>query len=145
MKQNIKIFLIALVIGAIVCYIVCIKFNKPLISNALSTKATYFYVGTYNNLEDASLKQQTYSNSVIYNDNGIYKVVIGIYTNSNSKDLMASFFLDKNINFQIGEIKITGEFITQAENYELLIISSNKEYYENLNNSLLKVFNEYIN
>lgn len=145
MKQNAKVFLIALLIGIGASYIFCYKRGDVLISNALNTKATCFYVGTYNNIEEAKNKQSNYENSIIYNEKGIYKVVIGVYTDREVIDLMASYFEDQNIKFYTKEIKITGEYINRVKNYEELIKTSSKEYYKSLNLSILKTFNEYIN
>lgn len=57
---------------------------------------------------------------------------------------MSSYFLDLNYNFRTSEIKMNNEFLKSIGNYELLIKTSEKSYYDNINNSLLKLFNEYI-
>ena len=82
--------------------------------------------------------------SKMNNDNGIYKIVIGIYSKKESIELMSSYFLDLNYNFRTSEIKMNNEFLKSIGNYELLIKTSEKSYYDNINNSLLKLFNEYI-
>lgn len=145
MKQNVKIFLIALVIGMTVSLLLCLKLEPTIISNALETKVTYFYVGSYKSIEEAKSKEKNYANALIYNENGIYRVIIGVYSKEESIDLMDSFFLDKNINFQKKEVKASNELVKKMREYELLISTTDKKYYDNLNNSLLKVFNEYIN
>lgn len=144
MKQNVKIFLIALVIGMVCAFLVCYKLEPTIISNALETKITYFYVGSYNSIESANNKKNNYANSIIFNDNGIYKVIIGVYSKKESIELMESYFGDLGISFQKKEIKANQELIQNMRDYELLIVSSEKSYYANLNNSLLKLFNEYI-
>lgn len=144
MKQNIKLFLIALVIGMLSSYILCTKFDSPLEALALESKITYFYVGSYNNLNEATTKKNKYQNALIYNENGIYKVVIGLYSNQESIDLMTSFFIDSGITFQKSELKVSNEFKKSCESYELLIKSSETSHYDNINKSLLNLFNEYI-
>ncbi len=145
MKQNIKIFLIALVLGMIASYIFCYKFDDPLSSLALESKITYFYVGSYNNLESATAKKNNFDNAIIYNDNGIYKIVIGAYSNKESIDLMSSYFIDLGITFRTSELKVSNELLNNISSYEILIKTSEKNYYDSINNSLLKIFNEYIN
>lgn len=145
MKQNVKIFLIALVIGMISAFLVCYKLEPTIISNALETKVTYFYVGSYNDLTSANNKKANFNNAIIYNDNGIYSIIIGVYSKKESIELMESYFFDKGINFRQKEIKASGELIKTMRDYELLIASSDKNYYDNLNKSLLKLFSEYIN
>ena len=144
MKHNLKVFLIALIIGMVASYIFCYKFDNTIISKALESKATYFYVGSYNSLNEATTKKANYKNAIIYNDNGIYKIVIGNYFKKESIELMSSYFLDLNYNFRTSEIKMNNEFLKSIGNYELLIKTSEKSYYDNINNSLLKLFNEYI-
>lgn len=145
MKQNVKIFLIALVIGMISAFLVCYKLEPTIISNALETKVTYFYVGSYNDLTSANNKKANFNNAIIYNDNGIYSIIIGVYSKKESIELMESYFFDKGINFRKKEVKASGELIKTMRDYELLIASSDKSYYDNLNKSLLKLFSEYIN
>lgn len=145
MKQNIKIFFIALIIGGIATYFVCYKFDTPIISNAISSKVTYFYVGSYNNIEEANNKKNKYRDAIIYEEDGIYRVIIGVYNKKECIELMESYFLDQGISFRKKEMKIGSEYIHLTSNYELLITTSNKSYYENLNNSILKLFHEYLN
>lgn len=144
MKNNIKIFLIALVLGMVASYIFCYKFDNTIITKALESKVTYFYVGSYNNEESAISKKTNYENAIIYNDNGIYKIIIGIYKNKDSIELMRSYFNDQGVNFYQSELKISNEFTKNLESYETLIRTSSKDTYHNLNNYILKLFNEYI-
>lgn len=145
MKQNIKIFLIALVLGMAASYIFCYKFDDPLSSFALESKVTYFYVGSYNSLDAATSKKSNYENAIIYNDSGIYKIVIGVYSSKESIELMSSYFIDSGINFRVSELKVDNTFLKNISSYEMLIKTSEKNYYDSINNSLLKLFNEYIN
>ena len=41
-------------------------------------------------------------------------------------------------------MKINSSYIKESSNYELLIINSEKNYYENLNKSILELFNKTI-
>ena len=145
MKQNVKIFLIALGIGMISAFVVCYKIEPTIISNALETKVTYFYVGSYNDITSANNKKSNYNNALIYSNDGIYSVIIGVYNKKESIELMESYFIDKGINFRKKEVKASQELIKAMRDYELLIATSDKNYYENLNKSLLKLFSEYIN
>lgn len=145
MKQNFKIFFIALILGLVASYIYCTNFEDHLTIFAKEETLTYFYVGSYNNLEAATNKKNNYKNAVIYNDNGVYKVIIGSYTKPESISLMRTFFADQGITFWTNELKIKNEYKNKASSYELLIKSSDKTYYDNINNSLLKLFDEYLN
>ena len=98
MKENIKIFLIALILGMVVAFFLSYKFKEP-IAYALNPEATILYVGSYNNIDTATSKQRNYPNSIIYEEEGIYKIVIGIFGDATVLDLMKSYFHDQVLNF----------------------------------------------
>lgn len=143
MKENVKIFLIALILGMAVAFFLSYKFQDD-VAFALNPKVTYFYVGTYNNLDAANEKKLQYTNSFIFENNGIYQVVIGIYQDKSVIDLMSSYFLDLGITFYQEELKVDNKFLSDISNYELLIKSSDVSYYESINSSLLNLFREYM-
>lgn len=143
MKENIKIFLIALILGMAVAFALSYKFREP-IAFALNPEATILYVASYNNIDTAISKQANYPNSVIYEEEGIYKIVIGIFSDKIVLDLMKSYFQDQGLTFYEEKIKTNSTFLQEINNYELLIKSSETSYYDTLNKSLLNLFNEYI-
>lgn len=143
MKENIKIFLIALILGMVVAFALSYKFKEP-IAFALNPEATILYVASYNNIDTATSKQANYPNSVIYEEEGIYKIVIGIFSDKIVLDLMKSYFQDQGLTFYEEKIKTNSHFLQEINNYELLIKSSETSYYDTLNKSLLNLFNEYI-
>lgn len=143
MKENIKIFLIALILGMVVAFALSYKFREP-IAFALNPEATILYVASYNNIDTATSKQANYPNSVIYEEEGIYKIVIGIFSDKIVLDLMKSYFQDQGLTFYEEKIKTNSPFLQEINNYELLIKSSETSYYDTLNKSLLNLFNEYI-
>ena len=71
MKENVKIFLIALILGMAVAFFLSYKFSDD-VAFALNPKVTIFYVGSYNNLDVANEKGNKYSNHLVYEDHGIY-------------------------------------------------------------------------
>lgn len=143
MKENVKVFLIALIIGMVVAFFLSYKFQDQVVF-AINPKVTYFYVGTYNSLDVANTKAQNYTSSFVFENNGIYQVVIGVYQDKNVIDLMSSYFLDKGITFYQEELKVDNKFLSDISNYELLIKSSDSSYYESINSSLLNLFREYM-
>ena len=143
MKENVKVFLIALIIGMVVAFFLSYKFQDQAVF-AINPKVTYFYVGTYNSLDVANTKAQNYTSSFVFENNGIYQVVIDVYQDKNVIDLMSSYFLDKGITFYQEELKVDNKFLSDISNYELLIKSSDSSYYESINSSLLNLFREYM-
>lgn len=144
MKENVKIFLIALILGMVIAFFLSFKFQDQ-VAFAINPKVTYFYTGSYNSMELAEKKKDTYPNSIIYEDRGIYKIIIGVYQDSSVIDLMSSYFKDQGISFYQEELKVDSTFLSEISNYELLIKSSDLGYYESINTSILNVFNEYLN
>ena len=49
MKENVKIFLIALILGMAIAFFLSFKFQDQ-VAFAINPKVTYFYTGSYNNL-----------------------------------------------------------------------------------------------
>ena len=143
MKENMKVFLIALVLGMAVAFFLSFKFSDDVVL-AINPQVTYFYVASYNDLEKAEEKQKEYANSLIYEDNGIYKIVIGVYQDRGVIALMSSYFSDLDINFYTDEMKVDSSFLREIENYEYLIKSSEATYYESINTTILNLFDEYI-
>ncbi len=144
MKQNFKIFLIALLIGAISSYFFAYKFDNTITALAKNSYVTYFYIGTYNTLESARNKQTNYPDSLILNDNGIYKVVIGIYSNNDTIALMSSFFKDQGLTFETSTLKVPNNYLKTTTSYENLIKTSDTSLYPSINKSILNVFSTYI-
>ena len=145
MKKNVKIFILALLMGIIGTIIFTSTFDSTLITNAIEKKAYLLIGGTYTTKEQAEDKLSEYSRGIIYNNNGLYEVVIGIYPDRETKDIMASYFRDNAFTFSEKELKANGTLINNLENFVALIKKSDDEYYESINNSLLQIFKEYIN
>ena len=143
MKENVKIFLIALILGMSIAFFLAFKFQDQ-VAFAINPKVTLLYVGTYNNFDVANEKTLNYTSSFIYENNGIYKVVIGVYQDKEVIDLMSSYFRDKGITYYQEEIRVDSMFLKNINNYELLIKSSDSTYYESINTSILNLFHEYM-
>ncbi len=143
MKENVKVFLIALVLGMAVAFFLSFKFQDDVVL-AINPQVTYFYVASYNDSEKAQQKQEEYAHSLIYEDNGIYKIVIGVYQDRGVIALMSSYFSDLGIDFYTDEMKVDSSFLREIENYEYLIKSSEATYYESINTTILNLFDEYI-
>ena len=142
MKEKIKIFIIALVIGIISSYIFYYKTDNSIIVNAIDSKATIFYVGAYSNLKDAESKSNTTINSVIYKDNDIYKIIIAEYTKKEIVELMTSYFDNLGIAFSTSNIKIDSNILKIIRNYELLIPTSDQSYYNEINKSIISLLDK---
>ena len=81
----------------------------------------------------------------IYEDDGYYRVIIGIAYHEENKVKLESFFTSKGINYYEKEIKMNEEFTSSLTNYELVLIESTEDkVINNVNNSMLQLFLSYL-
>ena len=145
MKEKVKIFVIALVLGMVVILGYQKYFeDKNIITLAKESKVTLIYDGTFNNLEEARKKQDEYKMAVILNDREVYRVVIGVSSSKDSLDLLTTYFDLKNIKYKTLEYKINNNFLKEIENYELLLKAGDKEYYSQVIEAMLKLLKNYL-
>ena len=57
MKENVKIFLIALILGMVVAFFLSYKFQDD-VAFAINPKVTLFYVGSYNQIDVAEINKK---------------------------------------------------------------------------------------
>ncbi len=145
MKQNFKVFFVALILGIGISLIYQKYFSdQNILTFAKESTITYFYVGTYNSEEEVKKMALNYANSLIYEDNGLYRLLIGACTNDNCLDLLSSYFNEENINYNKKTIKINNAYIREVQNYELLINTTDKKYYPSIISSILKTLANYL-
>ena len=143
MKENVKIFLIALVIGMVVAFLISFKYKDD-VAFAFQTSATMFCLGTYNDEQIALEKSKNYPHSIVYQNNGTYQVIIGIYVDDVVCKLISSYYRDLGLYFDTEKIDVSGKFLEEIKSLEVLIKTGDEHYYENVNTSILNLFSEYM-
>lgn len=147
MKTYIKIIIGAILTGAILAFFFYRDINSEVV--ALTTKeytVNLFQVGVFKDHDNALNYQKNFSPSIIYEDNnGYYRVIIGLAYHEENKVKLESFFTSIGINYYLKEIKMNEEFTDMLENYETILIKTDKEdVINNLNSAMLKLFITYL-
>lgn len=147
MKAYIKIIIGAILIGSMFAFLFYRDINSEVV--ALTTKeytVNLFQVGVFKDYDNALNYQNKYSPAIIYEDNsGYYRVIIGLAYHEENKVKLESFFTTLGINYYIKEIKMNEEFTEMLENYETILIKTDKkDVIDNLNFSMLKLFITYL-
>ena len=147
MKAYIKIIIGAILIGSMLAFLFYRDINSEVV--ALTTKeytVNLFQVGVFKDYDNALNYQNKYSPAIIYEDNnGYYRVIIGLAYHEENKVKLESFFTTLGINYYIKEIKMNEEFTEMLENYETILIKTDKkDVIDNLNSSMLKLFITYL-
>lgn len=147
MKIYLKIIIGAILIGGVFAYL----FYKDISSEVIAMtnkeyEITLFQAGVFKSYDNAKNYQNNFSSSIIYEDEGYYRVIIGIAYHEENKVKLESFFTSKNINYYEKNVKMNETFIDSLSNYELVMIETNKEeVINNINNSMLQLFLSYLN
>lgn len=145
MKAYVKIFISAIFIGGIFAYFFYKDIKNDVI--AITTKKneiSLFQVGVFKNLDNAKNFQSNFENSIIYEDNELYRVIIGLSYHEENKIKLESLFIEKGITYYLKTIKVNEKLIEELENYEVVIIKSNKEeVMESINKNMLNLLKGY--
>ncbi len=133
-------------IGGIFAFLFYKDIKKEVV--ALTTKEntiSLFQVGVFEQIENAKNYQELYAPAIIYNTDNYYRVIVGISYHEENKVKLESYFTNKGIKYIIKEIKVSDDFIKKMENYEVILIKTNKnEVIDNINESMLNMFLGYL-
>lgn len=147
MKNYIKVIIGAVLIGGIFAYFFYNDIKKEVV--ALTTQEntiSLFQVGVFSQIDNAKHYQELYNPAIIYETDNYYRVIIGISYHEENKVKLESYFTNKGIEYIIKEIKVNEDFINELENYETVLIKTNKDdVIANINKSMLDMFLGYLN
>ena len=146
MKTYLKIILGAVLVGSLFAYLFYKNISSEVV--AITNKEyeiTLFQAGVFKSYDNAQNYQNNFDASIIYEDDGYYRVIIGIAYHEENKVKLESFFTSKGINYYEKEIKMNEEFTSSLTNYELVLIESTEDkVINNVNNSMLQLFLSYL-
>ncbi|MDD2504902.1 MAG: hypothetical protein PHF21_01365 [Bacilli bacterium] len=142
MKRMIP-YLLSLVIGTFFGYIL---FQEPefnieeVFAKTLTVKA--FQIGVFNNKEGAEEFQKKYLDSIIYEDDGVYRVFYSILTKDKVISRMEKYLKKENINYYIKIITITDSHLIQAiEEYEETMLNGSDNVLKSINKLIMSNYN----
>lgn len=145
-KKYLKILVVAICLGGIIAYFFYKDINKEV--KAITKKeeiVNLFQVGVFKSYNNALEFSKVFNSSYIYENDGYYRVIIAASYSKEALVKLESLYKNKDINYYLKEIRVNKKFIEKLKNYEKVIIKSNKEeIIDNVNNSVLNLFDSYI-
>ncbi len=139
MKTYLKVIIIAILFGGLIAFLFYRDIKKEV--NALTSKdntINLFQVGVYKIYDNAINCKNNYDNAIIYEDNGLYRVIIAATSSNEVKTLLETFFANQDIKYYIKEIKVNDDTIKKIKNYELVLLKTNNtDVINNINKSIL--------
>ena len=145
MKTYLKVVIGAIIIGGVFAYFFYKDISKEVI--ALTNKnyeVSLFQVGVFKNQDNALNYQNNFDCLIIYEDGDYYRVLVGIAYHEENKVKLESFLTNKGVDYYIKKVKMNEEFIKSLENYETVMLKTDKEeVINNINKAMLELFLEY--
>lgn len=139
MKPYIKVLIAAVIIGVLIA----VFFYKDIKNEVIAitnndSEISLFQVGVFKVYDNALNFSESFENSLIYEDNGLYRVIIGASYHNEAKIKLEEYFTSQNITYYIKEIKMSDSFIEEITNFELILIKTeSSEVIKSLNKSIL--------
>ena len=135
-------YLLSLVLGAFFGYLLFQDADfdvKQVFANTINAKA--FQIGVFNNKEGALELKNKYKDTIIINDDDVYRVYYSILTNDKIIDKMEKYLIKQNINYYIKNITITDESLIQAlSEYEETMLSGSDNVLTSINNLIMSSY-----
>ena len=145
MKTYLKVVIGAIIIGGVFAYFFYKDISEEVI--ALTNKnyeVSLFQVGVFKNQDNALNYQDNFESSIIYENGDYYRVLVGIAYHEENKVKLESFLTNKGVDYYIKKVKMNEEFIKSLENYETVMLKTDKEeVINNINKAMLELFLEY--
>ena len=146
MKKYTKILIGASILGVILAFFFYRDINKEV--KAFTSKEDIIYIfqaGVYKNLDNAKNFTKTIPPSIIVEDDGYFRVYIGVVYSTDAKEKLKTFFDNLHINYYIKEKKVSNSLTQELSNYESALIKQTKnEVIENINKGMLNKLLEYL-
>ncbi len=142
MKKIFITILISLSIGSIFAFIMFKNVNKEVELVLKDTQTVnFFQVGVFKNAENADTFMQNYNSSIIIKDKDYYRVIIGITKSEEATLKLKNYFTSLNIDYYVKQENINdNNFLLKLQEYEELLIKSNEETYNTINQNILKLY-----
>ena len=139
MKKYFIYGIITILIGVLFAFFVL---NNNVFYAKESNYVYAFQIGAFKEFDNAdnTIKK---NGGILVHDNGLYKVYIGIYKNTDVINKMLVYFENKGINVYLKSIIVKDNFYNMIDNYEELIRKSNDEMvYIKATEGILNLYSE---
>ena len=107
MKPYIKVLIAAVIIGVFTAFFFYNDIKNEVIAITNNdSEISLFQVGVFKVYDNAINFSESFENSLIYEDNGLYRVIIGASYHNEAKIKLEQYFTNQNITYYIKEIKV---------------------------------------
>ena len=139
MKPYIKVLIAAVIIGVFTAFFFYNDIKNEVIAITNNdSEISLFQVGVFKVYDNALNFSESFENSLIYEDNGLYRVIIGASYHNEAKIKLEEYFTSQNITYYIKEIKMSDSFIEEITNFELILVKTeSSEVINSLNKSIM--------
>ena len=139
MKKTILTIVLAILIGFTFGFFFLKKFTPKTITEVSNIKSQVyaFQIGVYKNKDNAT-KNATTNNSIVVEDNNLYRVYIALLKDQTLIDNLKKYYDSIGLNYYLKAINVSYNTENIINNYELLLNNCDSSNYDMILNSMLK-------
>lgn len=139
MKKTILTIVLAILIGFTFGFFFLKKFTPKTITEVSNIKSQVyaFQIGVYKNKDNAT-KNATTNNSIVVEDNNLYRVYIAILKDQTLIDNLKKYYDSIGLNYYLKAINVSDNTENIINNYELLLNNCDSSNYDMILSSMLK-------
>lgn len=139
MKKTILTIVLAILIGFIFGFFFLKKFTPKTITEVSNIKSQVyaFQIGVYKNKDNAT-KNATTNNSIVVEDNNLYRVYIALLKDQTLIDNLKKYYDSIGLNYYLKAINVSDNTENIINNYELLLNNCDSSNYDMILSSMLK-------
>ncbi len=136
LKKPIVIYFLGMLLGYYICSIGYIK-------NLFNSTYKAFQVGVYTNLETANAYKNKFKNSIVIEDDELYRVFVAILKREENIRSMESYLNKNNISYYIKDIDINDVNLKrEIDEYESIMNKENEVVFLELNKMIIKLYGD---
>ena len=139
MKKTILAIFLATIIGFTFGFFFLKKFTPKTITEVSNIKSQVyaFQIGVYKNKDNAT-KNATTNNSIVVEDNNLYRVYIALLKDQTLIDNLKKYYDSIGLNYYLKAINVSDNTENIINNYELLLNNCDSSNYDMILSSMLK-------
>lgn len=139
MKKTILTIVLAILIGFTFGFFFLKKFTPKTITEVSNIKSQVyaFQIGVYKNKDNAT-KDATTNNSIVVEDNNLYRVYIALLKDQTLIDNLKKYYDSIGLNYYLKAINVSYNTENIINNYELLLNNCDSSNYDMILSSMLK-------
>lgn len=139
MKKTILTIVFAILIGFTFGFFFLKKFTPKTITEVSNIKSQVyaFQIGVYKNKDNAT-KNATINNSIVVEDNNLYRVYIALLKDQTLIDNLKKYYDSIGLNYYLKAINVSNNTENIINNYELLLNNCDSSNYDMILSSMLK-------